>query len=480
MTASRGRIVIINWRDGAHPLAGGAELYCERVCEELGRSGEDVILLTSRPGALPAREDRGTYRVVRAGGTYTVYAHVLLWLLVHRSTISAVVDSQNGIPFFSPVALSRRTPVLLLLHHVHQHQFDQYFGPRAARVGKWLEGPVSRWVYGRRSVVAVSPSTRADVRRQLRLRGAISVVPCGMDTPTVQGRRAALPRIVVVGRLVPHKRLDLLIDALPEVARVHPGVELHLVGDGPARSALESRAERSPASPNITFHGRLSEQDRDEVLASAWLTASASAGEGWGLSVIEANAAGIPAVAFRVSGLSDSIRHGRTGWLVEPGGSLATAVCDAISVLADPEGHRAFSRAARAWAGHFSWERTALGLRLTLDLERRRLSLHQGERRSANDVVSIVDIPRDLLEPTWHQRRRLGDTWTSTESMVRGLLHGADETDVARVLARLHVDPADPSVQVTMARPVDLLGEPASWAPPSDDRRHVPHITANT
>ena len=60
-------------------------------------------------------------------------------MLAYRKYIRGVVDSQNGIPFFSPLVVRRRTPVLMLLHHVHTDQFGLYFPPLVARAGAWLE-----------------------------------------------------------------------------------------------------------------------------------------------------------------------------------------------------------------------------------------------------------------------------------------------------------------------------------------------------
>lgn len=489
--SGRGRsTVVVNWRDAAHPAAGGAELYCERVAHELGAAGggsEDVVYLTSRPRGAARREDRGTYRVVRGGGTYGVYPFVLAWLVAHRRRVGAVLDSQNGIPFFTPLALGRRTPVLLLVHHVHQEQFGARFGPLMARVGRFLEGPASRAVYGRRLVVAVSPSTRTGVRRRLRLRGAISVLPCGMDAPAVTAgvARSEVPRVVVVGRLVTHKRLHLLIAAMAAVREVAPRAELHVVGDGPARADLESLAAAATSTGLTTFHGRLPDGARDALLASAWLTVNPSPGEGWGLSVIEANAAGVPALAYRVTGLQDSIQPGRTGWLVDPGEDLGRAVADALAALADPAVAGAYAAAAREWAGHFSWEATAQGVALAVAIERDRLRAGRRDRRAGNDLVSLVEVPRRLLAPGWQRHQRQGDAWTSHPSpggaggVVRGLLRGADESDVAAALARLGVDRRDPQVRVVVARPADLLGQPEPWtdepvapvAPVAEDAR---------
>lgn len=459
--AARGSsVVILNWRDRRHRSAGGAELYCERLARELASRGASVVLVTSRPDGAAAREHVDGYAIRRLGGWWSVYPLALLWLLRHRSSVGAVVDSQNGIPFFSPLVTSPRTPVVLLVHHVHQDLFARALHPLAARLARWLEGPASRRVYRRRPVVVLSPSARTQVRRRLRFDGPVRVVPCGADTLGLHGERSAAPRVVVVGRLTPYKRLDSLVDAMADVQTRLPDAELHLVGDGPARSELVERARAAGA--RVVFHGRLSDARRDELLSTAWLTVSASDGGDWAVSLVEANAAGVPVLARRVSGLRDTVRHGETGWLVDdrPDG-LAEAVTRALVTLADPAVAGTIGQRARAWAARFSWARTADGVQQALDAERvrleRRLRGHR-ERRAGNDLVVVLSVRESALPEGWESARRTGDVWVSDGSTVRGLLTGADEGDVEGILARLGIRRDDPSISVLVARHADLLG----------------------
>ena len=459
-------LVVLNWRDRRHPAAGAAELYCERAARELAVQGHSVVLVTSRPAGTAARERLDGYAVRRLGSWWSVYPLALLWLLRHRSSVDAVVDSQNGIPFFSPLVLRRGVPVVLLVHHVHQDLFARALHPLAARLAAWLEGPASRRVYRRRTVVVLSPSSRTEVRRRLRFDGALRVVPCGADSLGVRPARAATPRVVVVGRLTPFKRLEWLIDAMAEVRVRQPDAELHLVGDGPARADLEERARVADAP--VVFHGRLSDTERDAVLSSAWLTVSASDGGDWGLSLIEANGAGVPAVARRVRGMTDAVRHGTTGWLVEGSSAeLGAAVAKALALLADPTVAQTMADRARTWAARFTWARTAEGLAQALDAERARLQreVHgDQERRAGNDLVVVLSVPESAVRGDWRSSRRAGDVWVSDGVTVRGLLAGADEGDVAAILDRLGVDRDDPEVSVLVARHADLLGQPWSDA----------------
>jgi len=460
-STSRGQLVVLNWRDCRHPGAGAAELYCERVAGELAARGRDVVLVTSRPAGTPAREQVDGYSIRRLGNWWSVYPLALLWLVKHRATVGSVVDSQNGVPFFSPLVTRRGVPVVLLVHHVHQDLFVRALHPAAARLAAWLEGPASRRVYRRRAVVVLSPSARAQVRRRLKFDGPVTVVPCGADRVGARLARAATPRIVVVGRLTPLKRLEWLVDAVAEVRVQRPDVELHLIGAGPARSGLEERA-RSTGAP-VVFHGRLSDRDRDALLGTAWLTVNASDGGDWALSLIEANAAGVPALARRVGGMTDAVRHGRTGWLVHgTAEDFSTAMARALDVLADPSVAAAMGERARRWAARFTWSRTADGLAEVLDREEARLERRLAgarERRTGNDLVVVLSVPASAIPADWESGRRAGDVWVSDGTTVRGLLTGADEADVPGILRRLDVDQTDPAVSVLVARHADLLGQ---------------------
>jgi glycosyltransferase involved in cell wall biosynthesis len=453
-------VVVLNWRDRRHPAAGGAELYCERLARELARRGRSVVLVTSRPAGTAARESLDGYSVRRLGSWWSVYPLALLWLLRHRQSVGAVIDSQNGVPFFSPLVLGPRTPVVLLVHHVHQDLFTRALHPLAARLARWLEGPASRRVYRRRTVVVLSPSARTQVRRRLRFDGAVRVVPTGADTLGLRGERSAAPRMVVVGRLTAYKRLDSLVDAMAEVQRRLPDAELHLVGKGPARRDLEQWARAAGA--RVVFHGRLPDVERDELLSTAWLTVSASDGGDWAVSLVEANAAGVPALARRVSGLRDTVRHGQTGWLVDGSeDGLAEAITRALVTLADPVVAGTVSERARAWADRFTWARTADGVLQALDTERARLErqLHgHRERRTGNDLVVVLSVAQSALPEGWESLRRTNDVWVSDGTTVRALLTGADEGDVEVILARLGIRRDGPSVSVLVARHADLLG----------------------
>ncbi|MGH9078935.1 MAG: glycosyltransferase family 4 protein [Acidimicrobiales bacterium] len=472
-------VVITNWRDRTHPSAGGAELVCERLARSFVQRGHDVVLLTAAVAGQPRKEKVADgYWIVRRGGRFTVFPWALLWLLTHRKYIRGVIDSQNGIPFFSPLAVRRKTPVLMLLHHVHTDQFAMYFHPLVARAGAWLERRGSGLVYRNRTIVAVSPSTRKGVRLRLGLKGDIVVIPPGSDAIIsdlpVRGR-SECPRIVCVGRLVAHKDVAAIVGCLPSVLPDFPDLELHLIGDGPERPFLEDMVEELGLAGHVAIHGPLDAIERDQLLCTAWLSVSASKGEGWGVSVIEANSFGVPVLAYRRPGLQDSIRHEETGWLIEEGSPLGPAVCDALHVLADEPSAIELAKTTRQWASQFTWDSTADQVRALLRAEAGRLSHAPNDRRTVTDLATVVRIPVELFPNGEPPLFRETDRCILLPDQLIALLRNTD-TETARVaLRRAGLSPSvieDERVQITVARPIDLVSPATSGTPVV----RVPHV----
>ncbi|SDF52793.1 Glycosyltransferase involved in cell wall bisynthesis [Blastococcus aurantiacus] len=460
------RILVLNWRDVRHPLAGGAEQYMHEIGSRWVRSGAHVTWLTAAVPGEPEHERLDGMHILRAGGELTVYPRTALRGSVARGHFDAVVDCQNGTPFFAPLFAGRRTPVVQLVHHVHQDQFGTHFPAPVAALGRWLEGPAARRVYGDRPVVAVSPSTRHELRDRLGWRGPIFVVPNGtVELPPAGIRRAAEPTIALVSRLVPHKRIDLLLGHLRTVAESIPGLRVDIVGDGPDRARLESLADELGMQATVTFHGRASDEVRDELLSRAWLTTSTSQAEGWGCSVLEAAAWGVPCLALRVPGVRDSVLDGETGWLVDEPRQLGAALTDALRCLADPVRADQIAETCRTWAGCFSWDRSADLLAGVVRAEIARMAaVTDGRpvqsRTARSDIAVLAVVPRRA--PELRARLRATDEVIHSEDRTAVVLNGCDETTGVAVMTRLGERPI--SVQLMDNRLI-LAGPTAPLAP---------------
>jgi glycosyltransferase involved in cell wall biosynthesis len=363
-------IAIVNWRDPWHPHAGGAERYAWEMACGLAARHATVLFLTARAPAQARNERRDGIEIVRLGGRFTVYPLVLGWLLLRRlrrRCFDAVFDCQNGIPFFTPCVLPPRVPVFCVVHHVHTSQFALHFPAWLAWAGRLLEGPAARLVYRRRTCVAVSPSTVSAMRSRLRWKGDIQIIPNGTVVPVVPlvpleagpTDQAGPLRLVWVGRLVAHKRAELV---LPVAERLGETAVIDVIGRGPDEPSLAAAIAARGLSGSVRLRGFLPEADRDAIVARSALHLSTSQGEGWGLCVLEAAALGVPTVAYDVEGLRDAVRDGTTGWLVRDGETIEDVVAAALKELADPARRAAVAAACRDWAGQFSWDRSATRL----------------------------------------------------------------------------------------------------------------------
>ena len=352
------RIAILNWRDLTHPDGGGAERYAANIATGLVRRGHEVTLLCADHGAAPRDETVDGVRLRRRGGRVGMYPQALRGvrrLERTESRFDVVVDVQNGLPFLSPLAT--RTPVVCLVHHVHREQWPIVFGPLMARIGWGIESRVSPWVYRGRQYVAVSGRTKDELAELGVQASNIAVIHNGTDEPTSAGAaRSPYPTIVVLGRLVPHKRVEHAIDVLAKLAESHPDLRLRIIGDGWWAPTVRAHAQSRGVTDRVACLGFVSEERKHAELAAAWVALAPSIKEGWGLNVVDAASHGVPTVAYHgAGGLSESIEDGLTGLLVHDLDAMAAAVSQ---LLSDQPLRNRLGSAAREHAARFTWEAT--------------------------------------------------------------------------------------------------------------------------
>lgn len=439
------RILFLNWRDLSNPAAGGAEAYTEKVAHRFARAGALVTLFTSAyPDAAPY-DWTNEYLIIREGNPFGVYMAAARHLRKHGRRYDAVVDFQNGIPFFAPFWAPAGMPVVCVVHHVHQKQFDLHFRWPMNLIGRALESRATRRVYRDSVFVAVSPSTRAEMRHRLGLRRPIHIVPNGVDKlPVSRAVRSASPSIAVVTRIVPHKRLHLLVDAVPDLRRRWPNLRVDIAGTGPGYGDLAAHVRNLGLEGIVALRGRVPEQEKSDLLTRAWLTVCPSLAEGWGLTALEANTVGTPTVAYDVPGLRDSVRDGTTGWLVPPGRDLAAVIAEAFDELSTPARRQVVAVECQRWAAEFTWDDTAQRLAQVVQSEVMRKSLYGTSRRRTIDLATVAAWPpeqADEVESVLRKELRVTDMITRGEDRLRVLLTGCDELGATRALSRVAIPP---------------------------------------
>jgi glycosyltransferase involved in cell wall biosynthesis len=353
------RIHLLAWRDLDDPEAGGSELHAHRIATLWAGAGLDVTMRTSTAAGHGPVTRRDGYRVVRKSGRYAVFPRSALSGLVgRRGRPDGLVEIWNGMPFFSP--LWARCPRIVFLHHVHAEMWQMVLSRRLAPVGAYVERRVAPPFYRHSRIVTLSSSSREEIVSLLRLpAGNVSVVPPGVDPRfTPGGERAPDPLVVAVGRLVPVKRFDLLVDELVSVRRRVPGLRARIIGEGYERPHLEARIRAAGAGEWIELVGRQTEDELLDAYRRAWVLVSTSQREGWGMTITEAAACGTPAVVTRIAGHADAVVDGVTGILVDTPIQFGDALA---AVLGDESERTRLGRAARDHVAGLTWEATAAG-----------------------------------------------------------------------------------------------------------------------
>jgi glycosyltransferase involved in cell wall biosynthesis len=351
------RINMLGWRDFDDPEAGGSEVHAEEIARLWAEAGLEITLRTSYAPGHPRVSWRNGHRVVRKAGRYMVFPRAAISEMMQwHGSRDAVVEIWNGMPFFAPVWA--RCPYVIFQHHVHGEMWEMTLPPRLARLGRFFEERLAPVFYRNARVITVSESSQRELIEDLGFNPRrVSVVHNGLDARFTPGRdRSSFPLVLAVGRLVPVKRFDRLIDALAQVRVRFPDLRAVIVGDGYKREELEAQIQQLRAEEWLSLPGRISDADLVALYQQAWIVASTSAREGWGLSVTEAAACGTPVVATRSPGLMDSVRDNESGLLIDTNDEMVAAL---TMLIESPEERERLGRGGLAVASRLTWPATA-------------------------------------------------------------------------------------------------------------------------
>lgn len=356
---SRPRLLVLNERDPLHPKAGGAEVHVSEIFGRLAARGYEIVLASCAFRGAARRERLGDLEIWRLGSLPHYYPRAA-WTCARetrRGRFDLVVEHLNKLPFCSPMYSA--VPVVAVCHHfLAETAFLQAPWPIAAVV--WSAEHLVPRLYPGVTFVAVSESTRDELRARGVAAERIRVIHNGVRHPELEVGPPSVRgcRVAYVGRIEPYKRVDVLLEAVASLVPQFPDLELLIIGRGAAQPDLEVLAAKLGIAARTRFTGFVTDPERDALVASARVCVSPSLKEGWGITVIEANALGTPVVAADSPGLRDSVQDSRTGFLAPPGDSHAFA--DRIAfLLRDDRLVDRLSQAAIEWSRRFTWDAAA-------------------------------------------------------------------------------------------------------------------------
>jgi len=340
-----------------YPHAGGVESHVRGLVREFTREGHEVTVVTSRYDRhLPAVEEVEGYRILRSRSLGVLLDTPLDFGTgrIVRGLSPDVFHLHYPPPltsYFATRVLARRKAPVCLTYHC-----DLY-----------LPGAPGRLLAGLYQTVFLPPTldrtarivvhTRSYGVTSAPLRGRpLTVIPSAVDLDRFRpgldpGRIRADLRLegkrvmVFTGRLVPHKGVDVILQALAQLPK---DVVLVVIGAGPRLPSLVGLARRLGVEDRVRFCPAVSDEDLPYFLAlgDVFVFPSQNRLEGFGLVVAEAMAAGLPVVVADMPGVRELIEPGKEGLLAEP--LIATDLADkARIVLDDPALARRMGRAGR-------------------------------------------------------------------------------------------------------------------------------------
>ena len=354
------KILLINWRCMKNPEAGGAEVHFHEIFKRIAAKGHSVTLVSHYFAGAEREEMVDGIRVLRTGNKYLFnhqfkryYGKYLV-----KEAYDLVVDDISKIPLNTPEYI--KEPLVGIIHHFHGLTlFKELPWPMAWYIYR-KEKRIGR-VYHDTPIFAVSPSTRRELIELGQPENKTELLYNAIDQTLFKSAspvKSATPVISYIGRIKKYKNLETIIDAIPLIRKAIPALRLEIGGKGDHLEQLKQYVQEKGLNDAVRFLGFIPEEEKPEAMGRAWLFVTMAQKEGWGITVIEANAAGTPVIGSDVPGLRDSILDSRTGMLVPYGDSQALART-VIELIEDRKRLEQMTAVAREWSTKFTWEASA-------------------------------------------------------------------------------------------------------------------------
>lgn len=353
-------ILIINWQDIKNPYAGGAEVHLHEVFKRIAERGHRITLFCHAIQGLPKEETVDSMRVIRRGNRFLFNFIVpFYYLFVFRKQgYDVIVDDFNKIPFYTPLFVRR--PIQGVTHHLFGKSiFIEAPFPLACYVA--FSEFLIRFVYRNTPIILGSPSTYNEYHELGFDKNNLTLINYCVDheryvfDPAVRVKKNC---VGFIGRLKKYKSVDHLILAFTEILKEQPDMHLLIIGDGDDKPRLQSMCEDLKVVEKVTFTGFVSEEEKVRLTQEMNFVVNTSSKEGWGLTVVESNACGVPVIAANVQGLRDSVIDNETGMLYEYG-NIPELVEKMKHLLANEQLRNSIRDNALAWAAKFDWRNAA-------------------------------------------------------------------------------------------------------------------------
>jgi len=352
-------ILIFNWRDIKHPRAGGAEVHMHGIFEPIAKAGNRVVVVSSGFSGCKSEENINGMQIVRVGGEATYSLEVWKNFRKYEKMFSpdVIYEAFNKLPLFTPIITKR--PKLIQMYHLWLTSIFRE-APFPVALIVWFGEQTLRFFYQKEEFAIISDSAKKELKYYGIKDGRIKIIYCGMNYDFyVPDPKRDVERnekyLLYIGRLQKYKGVLDICEAFEKISKKFPDLKLKIAGSGAFVKNLRKWIEKHNLSEKISLLGFISEDEKLRLLQHAYLLVQPSYKEGWGLTVIEANACGVPVVANDAPGLCDSVSDTKTGLLYKFC-DIDDAAAKIESLLENPHEYARLSANCRGWAERFKWQ----------------------------------------------------------------------------------------------------------------------------
>jgi glycosyltransferase involved in cell wall biosynthesis len=355
--------------DEYYPDIGGAARYAFELSLQLVKLGIEAVVITHAHPGQPEEEEIAGVKIKRVKGLVLNDPHraasPLLFRRCHKYILDGKFDVVHGLDIYSSMsqmvirfAHRHQIPCVITCHTVSESPFSIF-----------LQRPIGLALRKADRLIAVSQAAA----RFSRLLGfpekRITVVPNGVDLSCFNGEIDASlmreelgigdePLVVTASRLIKRKNPDLLISAFARVLEVVPDAKLVIAGSGREKDNLSRQIKGLNITNSVFMVGGLAKGKVAQLMAAADVFALPSKMESFGLSLLEASAAGVPVVCSNAGGVPEVFQDGFNALLYPPGDDNAMAKA-IICLIQGRKLAKAISANAVETASRFTWKMAA-------------------------------------------------------------------------------------------------------------------------
>jgi glycosyltransferase involved in cell wall biosynthesis len=332
---------------------GGASIMLRQLIMNWIDKVKLVVIGACQPGC-PSFERLGSSIIIRVGGRYTAWLSMfIIYSRYFKGWADVVVENRHSYPLLTPLYV--REPLVVIEHGLLGFNYFKCVQPHLAILGFIFEKLMGLLGYRRAHFVAVSNLCAIDLYKVGIPASNVDIVYPGVEiAQKPPGKKSHIPIITFIGVMDDRrKRVEDLIYAFYHyVLPKYPEAKLVICGGGKREAILKRARVR-----NVVFPGYISGVRKAVLLQATWIFAMPSIKETFSIACLEANAYGVPCVAYRISGL-ETLIDGVNAVLVQPGDveGLGKAI---LSLIVDEKKRENLAAKAKQLASMFDWGVTA-------------------------------------------------------------------------------------------------------------------------